>query len=68
VARSRSSSEMLPAFVGKMEREGTRELESHCKQSSADEGHSDDVVADLAMKRSRAAVGLCEQGDPILAI
>ncbi len=42
-----------------MEREGTRELESHCKQSSADEGHSVGCWRDWRVVR--AAVGLCEQ-------
>ncbi len=42
-------------------REIDDELAASDTASDLDEGHADDVVADLAMTRSRAAVGLCEQ-------
>ena len=40
-------------------REIDDELAASDTASDLDEGHADDVVADLAMTRSRAAVGLC---------
>ncbi len=53
--------EVIDWCLSEEAREIDDELAASDTASDLDEGRSDDVVADLAMSRSRAAVGLCEQ-------